>query len=351
MTTTVPLISVCIPAYNRAGVLPELLDSIVTQDFDEYEIVICEDSSPERSAIRAVAQRYAGAHVGRIRYFENTKNLGYDGNLRHLVEAARGTYCLFMGNDDLLAPGALKAVAGAVKRYPNVGVVLRTYAAFEGRPENVVQEHRYFPEERYFPPGAETIATVFRRSVVISGMVIHRGAAQRCATGRFDGGLLYQLWLVANTLVEMGAVYLPQVLALYRTGGVPDFGNSVAERARFVPRAQTPESSLHFMRGMLMIADTLERERGLSVYKRIMSDIGNYSYPVLAIQANKPVPVFVRYGWWLARMGFWRYPLFHVYFIALLVFGNRRIDRLIAFIKRRLGHTPTFGRVYKGKTR
>jgi len=50
----VTLISVCIPAYNRAAVLPELLDSILAQDFDDYEIVICDDCSRERDQIRAV---------------------------------------------------------------------------------------------------------------------------------------------------------------------------------------------------------------------------------------------------------------------------------------------------------
>jgi glycosyltransferase involved in cell wall biosynthesis len=48
-----PLISVCIPAYNRAGVLPAVLDSLLSQDFDDFDIVIAEDSSPERLASAA----------------------------------------------------------------------------------------------------------------------------------------------------------------------------------------------------------------------------------------------------------------------------------------------------------
>lgn len=41
-----PLLSVCIPAYNRA-VLDELLRSVLSQDFGDFEIVVCEDPSPE----------------------------------------------------------------------------------------------------------------------------------------------------------------------------------------------------------------------------------------------------------------------------------------------------------------
>src|SRR5258708_3065972 len=108
-----PLISVCIPAYGRARLLPELLDSIVSQDYDDFEIVICENDSPERAEIRRVADRYERTSGRRIRYFENERNLGYDGNIRRLVRQATGKYLCFCGNDDLLAPGGLKTIASA----------------------------------------------------------------------------------------------------------------------------------------------------------------------------------------------------------------------------------------------
>jgi len=53
-----PLISVCIPAYNRAGVLLALLDSILKQDFDDFDIVIAEYCSPERQALAANGREY-----------------------------------------------------------------------------------------------------------------------------------------------------------------------------------------------------------------------------------------------------------------------------------------------------
>lgn len=346
-----PKISVCIPAYNRAEVLPELLDSIIAQDFNDFEIVICEDRSPQREQISAVVSRYGIARPGLIRYFENSENLGYDGNLRNLFEKSQGEYCLFMGNDDLMCAGALSKVAAALNRHPNIGVLLRSYAAFEGAPDNIVQTFRYFDQELFFPAGAQTISTIYRRSVVIPGMVIRRDAAVRCATNRFDGTLLYQLYLVANILVEMNAVYLPDVIVLYRNGGVPDFGNSAAEQGKFQPKEQTPESSVHFMRGMLAIAQYIERERQVKIFRPIVRDIANYSYPILAIQAQKPLGIFLKYGWSLARLGLARSPLFLVWFFAILVLGTKRVERLIVWIKKRLGHTPSLGNVYRGESR
>jgi len=342
------LLSVCIPAYNRANLLPSLLDSIFSQDFDDFEVVIAEDGSPERLAIREVANDYAARYPGRLIYVENPENLGYDGNLRNMFELAKGEYVFFMGNDDLMCLGALTKVADVVKRHPDVGVVLRTYAAFDDTPDNVVQTFRYFEREIFFPAGPDTISTIYRRSVVIPGMVIHREAALKLTTDRFDGILLYQLYLVAEILVEKNAVYLPDVTVLYRNGGTPDFGNSAAEQGKFVPKAQTPASSLYFVQGMLDIARYVEQHRNISIYKPILRDIANYSYPLLSIQAQQPLKVFLGYGWSLSKMGFARYPLFWIYWVAILLLGAKRTDGLIRWIKRRLGRTPALGKVYQG---
>ena len=345
------LISVCIPAYNRPEVLPDLLNSILCQDFTSFEIVICEDHSPRRSEIAAVVEDFQANYPFRIRYFENEINLGYDANIRNLVEKAAGEYCLFMGNDDLMKAGALATVAAALARYENVGVILRSYAAFDDDPRAINQIFRYFDRELFFPACSDTIVTFFRRSVVISGLVVHRNEARKFATDRFDGTLLYQLHLVANILDKKNGVFLPDILVLYRNGGVPDFGNSEKEQGRFVPQAQTPESSIHFMKGMLEIAASIDQARGGGVYSSILKDIGNYSYPILSIQAKRPVKVFVRYAWGLARLGFWRCKMFYLYFLGLLLLGVPRSDALIGLIKRRLGHTPSIGVVYRGGDR
>ena len=102
MTQTRKLFYICIPAYNRARYLPALLDSIVAQDFRDFEIVICEDKSPERDQIAAIVREYQSRYPAMLRYFENEENLGYDGNVRKLVQKAPGEFCFFMGNDDIM---------------------------------------------------------------------------------------------------------------------------------------------------------------------------------------------------------------------------------------------------------
>lgn len=337
------LLTVCIPAYNRAALLGPLLDSILSQNYAGYNILICEDKSPERSAISKVVAAYQAKYPDKIEYVENEQNLGYDGNIRRLIELTSGHYSVFMGNDDLMCHGALQAIADVITRVPDCGVMVRTYASFEDDPTVQKQVFRYYPEEVVVAPGTRAISTGFRRSVVIPGMVYHRDSAAALATNQFDGTLLYQLYLTGMILAKRTVVFTPHIIALRRDGTPPDFGNSDSEKGKFVPQDQTPESSLHFTRGMLEIAKFVEEETRLPVFEPIRADIGNYSYPILSIQAKRPRTVFVRYGWALSKMGFWRYPLFHAYFWSLLLLGEGRLNGLIKWMKRCLGYTPQLG--------
>lgn len=344
-----PVFTVCIPAYNRAVLLAPLLDSILAQDFSDYEILICEDHSPERNEIKLVVEEYQKRSGQLIRYVENELNLGYDGNIRELVKLSHGHYCVFMGNDDLMCMDALMSISDVINRVPNCGVVVRTYATFDQDPSALKQVFRYFPDELVITPGAQAITVAYRRSVVIPGMTIHRDSAEKFSNNEFDGTLLYQLYLVGRILATRCVAFTPKIIALRRDGVPPDFGNSASERGRFVPRDQTPDSSVHFMKGMLRIARYLEGVSGLPVFKAIRADIANYSYPILSIQAQRPKLEFLSYAFQLGRLGFFRSLLFYFYLVSLLILGPRRLDAMIAWIKLKLGYTPMLGGAFWGK--
>lgn len=344
-----PRFSVCIPAYNRVHLLPQLLDSIFSQGYSDFEVVIAEDASREQADIRRIAGQYQGRHPGRLTYAENERNLGFDGNIRRLIALSRGDYCVFMGNDDLMNAGALAALAAGIARHPDVGVVLRSYTAFEGDPSRLGQVFRYFPDERFFKAGVDAAAVFFRRCVVICGVCIHRESAARHVMTELDGTLLYQIYLVGRVLFEKNGIALPDIVALYRNGGVPEFGNAEAEKGKFVPADRTVASSVQFMRGVLQVARAVDREHGHGFYRKVIADYANYAYPFLSIQAWRPRVDLCRYWLALCKLGFWRYPLFHVYFLSLLVLGEKRSDAIIAAIKRKLGYTPMLGSVFRGK--
>ncbi len=340
-----PKFSICIPAYNRARHLPRLLDSILAQDFADYNIVICEDFSPERAAIAEIALRYAQAKPGLIAYHENSKNLGYDGNIRNLVEKATGEFCFFMGNDDFLYAGALAAVADLLDRHPKAGFVLKSYRFSDKSAGNVSQEVRYFTEERHFAAGREAISVCYRRSGVIAGYVIRRDPALAAATDKYDGTLFYQMHLTARVLADWDAVFTPKVLVLCGGEETPDFGNSANEQGKYVPGGYTAQARLNMIQGALTILRDFDAENGLALADEVQRDYANYFYPYIKDQLTLPPAKFFSLYRAYGRMGFFRYPMFHLYCVAGYILGERRFDLATKTIRDHLGHTPRFGAI------
>ena len=334
--------SICIPAFNRPRELSDLLNSIASEPPADWEIVVSEDCSPKGAEIADVARRFAQDHeLLNVRCLTTPANLGYDGNLRFLIDHADGRYCVFMGDDDLWCAGALQQLTRVTEANPCVGVILRAWQTVSKTTGEVLDVHRYFPGDRLFKPGPETVAAFFRRSVFISGLAVRTDAARAIRTSDFDGTLLYQLHLVANILMTMPGYYLSQMIAIRRAGGEHYFGSSASERERFVPRQLTPEQSLNFVRGLFAIAGSIETAHGAHVGQLIRSDIARYSYPLLAIQARiSNRSSFQRYAMALSELGLGKYLSFRLYRAALSVAGFRICDSIISVLKRLFGSTP-----------
>jgi abequosyltransferase len=344
MNCLTPTLSVCIPAFNRPDELMETLQSVASQRAGNWNILVCEDHSPRAAEIAKVVRDFSDEQPGLdVRFISNERNLGYDGNLRNLLDNANGEYCLFLGDDDTLAEGTIKRVIDAVSR-PNIGVVLRAWKSVDKETGKDIEQYRYFNEDQIFPAGAAAVASFFRRSVFISGLTVNRAAARRFHTERFDGMLLYQLYLVGRILLEMDGYYISEVTAIRRVGGEHFFGSSQAEKSRFSPGKLLPSQSLTFIRGLFEIAAYLEEQTGSGVYEMIAEDLGRYSYPMLEIQAQRlPRSQYNNYARELARLGPGKYGWFWLYHYALLSLGPRVCNKMIRTAKRLLGRTPAFG--------
>ena len=159
-----PLISVCIPSYNRPEKLYDLLGSVNSIHNNEIEIVICEDKSPKREEIRKKAEEFKGESKYSIIYKENEENLGYDKNLKELIKNATGKWIIFMGDDDQFVPGALDKIINFLKNNDELGYLLRAYYTNNN---GKIEKFRYYKEKRFFEPG-RTLLLNFLEKVFLS---------------------------------------------------------------------------------------------------------------------------------------------------------------------------------------
>jgi hypothetical protein len=92
---TTPRVSVLIPAYNRARYLREAICSVLAGDYQDFEIIISDDCSPND-----LSTTVAGFGDPRLRFRRNATNLGVAGNVRTAIGAARGVYIALLNDDD-----------------------------------------------------------------------------------------------------------------------------------------------------------------------------------------------------------------------------------------------------------
>jgi glycosyltransferase involved in cell wall biosynthesis len=90
-----PYISICIPAYEYDYLLKRCLNSIISQSYDNYEVVITDDSRHDE--LRSVVETF---NDSRIRYYKNDIPLGSPENWNKSVQLARGEIIKILHHDD-----------------------------------------------------------------------------------------------------------------------------------------------------------------------------------------------------------------------------------------------------------
>ncbi len=113
-----PTISILVPTYNRSRFLKKAIESVLMQDYTDYEIIITDNCSTDDTA--AVVAAY---HDSRIRYVRNQVNVGATHNYNRALRLATGKYISTFSDDDIMLPGNLAAKVQVLDQHPGVGLV------------------------------------------------------------------------------------------------------------------------------------------------------------------------------------------------------------------------------------
>lgn len=127
-----PTVSVVIPTYNSEKTIVRALSSVEQQTFDDFEVVLIDDASEDRTV--EVARNFDGL---RIRVISNTENLGVAAARNLGIEQATGEYIAFLDSDDEWLPQKLEKQIAAMTNAPD-GVFVSCEAALFGESGNYV---------------------------------------------------------------------------------------------------------------------------------------------------------------------------------------------------------------------
>lgn len=211
-----PLLTIFIPSYNYGHFLPQAIDSVLAQDFSDYELIIIDDGSTDDSV--HIAETYAQKDA-RIRFIAHRTNGGLFKRLKEALEMARGIYFHGFSADDIYLPGFLSKSMKALQDHPEIGLCCADFSYFKDD-FNSIDPKKLLPTataiEKFSP---EKVLSLFKTSpfwIPGTTCIVKRDLFLQY------GGLDAQLenlsdWFLCHHLaLFQGVIYIPEILTSMR---------------------------------------------------------------------------------------------------------------------------------------
>ena len=201
-----PLVTIIVPAYNRAGGLLEAtLDSILGQDYSNIECLVLDDGSTDETP--QVLERYAAGNPERMRW-ERHDNMGQAKTINRGFEMARGELIGYLNSDDLFLPGAIAKLATLLVENPGAALAYPAYRIIDEDGETIAD---------MMPPEYTAAEAVRLHNCIVNvGAIYRRRVIERI--GGWDPTFIYLAdfdWCVRA--YSVGAFLRhPDVLACWR---------------------------------------------------------------------------------------------------------------------------------------
>jgi glycosyltransferase involved in cell wall biosynthesis len=200
---TRPKVSVCLLTYNHRNVIASTLQSVLQQEFDDFELIVSDDRSTDGTYAELLA---LADSEPRLRVIQPPRNLGMAGNANFTVARARGQYIALLHHDDIYSPRLLAAWVDVLERNPTAGFVSNSY---QNHHDGSIDVHP-FAERNH---GTKVLREVFLPSF---GCPIRGTAMIRKRCWDAVGGMREELGMLADVDLWM------RLAAKYDLGYVPE---------------------------------------------------------------------------------------------------------------------------------
>ena len=122
MDEPLPLVSIVTPVYNGEEFLAECIESVLRQEYENWEYIVADNGSTDRT--RGIAEAYAGRN-GRISvhaFEEHVDVIGSHNRALRLI-SPRSKYCKVVSADDVLFPECISRMVEVAENHPSIGIV------------------------------------------------------------------------------------------------------------------------------------------------------------------------------------------------------------------------------------
>jgi hypothetical protein len=170
MSKSQPTVTFIVPCYKLAHLLKQCIDSILSQTYDDFEVLIMDDCSPDDTP--AVARSFSDP---RVVYVRNEPNLGHVRNYNKGVGLARGKYVWLISADDYLRrPYVLRRYVELMEQNPRVGYVFCSGVGVRDGQETGLIEYSRCGERDWVLPGPKWLLRMLHANRVLAASAMAR---------------------------------------------------------------------------------------------------------------------------------------------------------------------------------
>lgn len=137
-----PLVTVGIPTYNRPEMLGRALRAVANQDYMHLEVLVADNATPG-DATRRVVESYKNS-IPRLIYARHEESIGPRNNFMYLLDAAKGTYFMWLADDDEVTANYVSSLVAVLESDPDASSAAGHWVLMQNE-----QEGRRMPTSHY----------------------------------------------------------------------------------------------------------------------------------------------------------------------------------------------------------
>jgi abequosyltransferase len=322
-------LSICIPTYNRAKFLPDLLNSILREVDINNPVEICISDNASSDNTKDLIEEYRKRYP-HIVYFCWSENMGFDRNLLKAVELARGEYCWLMGSDDIVESGSILCILNKLDGYKNLTGMSVNIAAYDFLCKKLIYSEPVvrgkLKNDTLFESDLEAYFVLFPWLGYLSGQIVEKklwdSVVSFCDLSQFYNCYVH-VFIIGKMLQNKAKwLYVSQKCVGWRSGN-----DSFLQTSDYLNRLKID------VVGYEKIIRSFFAKKSDN-YKKLLSKIiiVHIKYPILGAKLNNAK----NFLWSATKLMFsyyWYLPVFWLYIVPLL-FTPRALLLMVRYLYR-----------------
>ena len=208
-------VSVVITSYNYDRYIKDAIESVLSQTYSDFELVIIDDCSADNS-VNIINQ----FEDERIKFIQNEQNLGLKSSMQKAISCCSGEWIAFLESDDLWLPNTLEKRLACAEKYSQVGIIFNDVLEFGDENwllavKNNFERVRKILSKKTFPKNIFYDINVYNLILTFSSVMIKRELFENISFETPIDALL-DWWLYIHIAYNTEAYYIKDKLTKWR---------------------------------------------------------------------------------------------------------------------------------------